>query len=78
MDLGIADRVAAVTGASRGIGRETARQLAAEGARVVLVARSEERLAEAARECEEAGGEAATLVLDVTDVDAGERIVAAE
>ena len=77
MDLGIADRVAAVTGASRGIGRETARQLAAEGTKVVLVARSAGTLAEAARECEEAGGEAATLALDVTDADAGERILAA-
>jgi 3-oxoacyl-[acyl-carrier protein] reductase len=75
MDLGIAERVAAVTGASRGIGRETARQLAAEGAKVVLVARSGDALAEAASECEQAGGEAATLVLDVTDPDAGERMV---
>jgi 3-oxoacyl-[acyl-carrier protein] reductase len=76
VDLGIAERVAAVTGASRGIGRETARQLAAEGAKVVLVARSADALAEAAGECEEAGGEAATLVLDVTEPDAGERMVA--
>ena len=75
MDLGIAERVAAVTGASRGIGRETARQLAAEGVKVVLVARSEDALAEAARECEEAGGEATALALDVTGPDAGERIV---
>jgi 3-oxoacyl-[acyl-carrier protein] reductase len=77
VDLGIAGRVAAVTGASRGIGRETALQLAAEGVKVLLVARSEDALAEAARECEEAGGAAATLVLDVTEADAGERIVAA-
>jgi 3-oxoacyl-[acyl-carrier protein] reductase len=77
VDLGLADRVAAVTGASRGIGRETARQLAAEGTNVVLIARSEEPLAEAARECEQAGGEAEVLALDVTDPDAGQRIVAA-
>ena len=77
MDLGLAGRTCAVTGASRGIGREVARQLAAEGARVVLVARSEDALAEAAGECESAGGEAETLVLDVTEPDAGERILAA-
>jgi len=76
VDLGIAERVAAVTGGSRGIGRETARQLAAEGVKVVLVARSPDALAEAASECEAAGGEAATLALDVTDPDAGERILA--
>jgi 3-oxoacyl-[acyl-carrier protein] reductase len=76
VDLGIGERVAAVTGASRGIGRETARQLAAEGAKVVLVARSADALAEAATECEQAGGEAATLEIDVTAPDAGERIVA--
>jgi 3-oxoacyl-[acyl-carrier protein] reductase len=69
-----------VTGASRGIGRETARLLCAEGASVLLVARSPDALAEAAEECERAGaqarGRAATLVLDVTDADAGERMLA--
>ena len=41
MDLGLSGRVCVVTGASRGIGRETARLLCAEGAQVLLVARSE-------------------------------------
>jgi 3-oxoacyl-[acyl-carrier protein] reductase len=77
MDLGLGGRVCAVTGASRGIGRETARQLAAEGAALVLVARSADALSEGARECEELGAEAESLVLDVRDPDAGERILGA-
>jgi 3-oxoacyl-[acyl-carrier protein] reductase len=77
MDLGLEGRSCAVTGASRGIGRETARRLCAEGANVLLIARSEERLAEAAQACAEQGGQAALLALDITDEDAGKRIVAA-
>jgi 3-oxoacyl-[acyl-carrier protein] reductase len=75
MDLGLSRRACAVTGASRGIGRETARLLCAEGARVLLIARGADRLEEAASECAAAGGEADTLVLDVTGPDAGERIL---
>ena len=75
MDLGLSGKACAVTGASRGIGREVARLLCAEGAGVLLIARSEDALAEAARGCE--GGTAEALVLDVTDPDAGERIVGA-
>jgi 3-oxoacyl-[acyl-carrier protein] reductase len=75
MDLGLKGKVCAVTGASRGIGRETARMLCAEGANVVLIARSEDALAEAVRECSAEGGSATELVLDVTGEDAGERIV---
>jgi 3-oxoacyl-[acyl-carrier protein] reductase len=77
MDLGLADKSCAVTGASSGIGSEVARRLAAEGARVLLIGRSEDRLREPAAECERAGGATATLPLDVTARDAGERIVAA-
>jgi 3-oxoacyl-[acyl-carrier protein] reductase len=81
MDLGLAGRACVVTGASSGIGRETTLQLCAEGAKVLLVARGEERLAavteEAQRVAETAGGAATSLVLDVTDEDAGERMLAA-
>lgn len=81
MDLGLRGRACVVTGASRGIGRETARQLCAEGANVLLVARNEERLRDAAEAASaagvECGGRAETLVLDVTAEDAGARILAA-
>jgi 3-oxoacyl-[acyl-carrier protein] reductase len=76
MDLGLAGRACVVTGAGRGIGRETARLLCAEGAKVLLLARNEERLREAVEEAAAAGGEAAALALDVTDEDAGERMLA--
>jgi 3-oxoacyl-[acyl-carrier protein] reductase len=77
MDLGLAGRACVVTGASRGIGLATARLLAGEGARVLLVARGEEALAEVARGLASEGHSAAVLALDVTDPDAGERAVAA-
>jgi len=80
MDLGLAGRACVVTGASSGIGRETALQLCGEGANVVLIGRDEGRLAEAAKSAEaagaEAGGRASALRLDVTDPDAGERMLA--
>jgi NAD(P)-dependent dehydrogenase (short-subunit alcohol dehydrogenase family) len=77
MDLGIAGRGCVVTGASRGIGRETACQLCAEGARVLLVARSADDLAEATAAAANDGGAAESLALDVRQPDAGDRIVEA-
>ena len=80
MDLGLAGRACVVTGASRGIGRETAVQLCAEGASVLLVARGEQRLREVQEEADgagaKAGGRAAVLALDVTAPEAGERMLA--
>lgn len=76
MDLGLSGRACIVTGASRGIGLATARALCAEGAHVLLTARGEEALVTAAALCAEAGGEVDHLALDVTALDAGERLVA--
>ena len=79
MDLGLNGRRCVVTGASRGIGRETARMLCAEGAAVLQIARSEERLIEAADECAaagaEAGGRAESMVCDLSDPGAAERAI---
>ena len=52
MDLGLADKVAVITGSSRGLGLASARALVAEGCRVCICARGAERLAEAALEVE--------------------------
>jgi 3-oxoacyl-[acyl-carrier protein] reductase len=52
MDLGLTDKIAIVTGSSRGIGLASARALVAEGCRVCICARGAEQLAEAALEVE--------------------------
>ena len=71
MDLGLAGKVCVVTGATKGIGRATARKLCDEGANVLFVARSADLLEDVADGC---GGE--WLAIDVTDPEAPDRIVA--
>jgi NAD(P)-dependent dehydrogenase (short-subunit alcohol dehydrogenase family) len=56
-----------VTGASLGIGRQIALQLALQGARLALAARSEQELSRVASLCRERGGEAIAITTDVSD-----------
>ncbi|MDR3723049.1 MAG: 3-oxoacyl-[acyl-carrier-protein] reductase [Terracidiphilus sp.] len=63
---GLQGRIALVTGASQGIGRACALELAKGGATVALAARNEAKLAEVVKEIEAAGGQAAAFALDVS------------
>lgn len=76
MDLGLAGKVAAITGASRGIGRAIALALAAEGARMAIAARGMETLEQVAAEIRAAGGEALAVPGDLTLPGSAERFVA--
>ena len=63
----LADQVVVVTGASQGIGRATALELARRGAKVVVAARNDEALHAVVAEIEAAGGRAKSVVADVAD-----------
>ncbi|MEE9284331.1 MAG: glucose 1-dehydrogenase [Dehalococcoidia bacterium] len=76
MDLGLHDKVAIVTGSSRGIGRAIALGLAAEGCQVALCARGEEALRQTAAEIEAQGVFALPVVCDVTLPADAERLTA--
>ena len=62
-------RTALVTGASQGIGRACAIELAKAGAKVVLAARNEQKLAEVAAEIAAAGGTARAFAIDIASED---------
>ncbi|MFE6173668.1 SDR family oxidoreductase [Streptomyces sp. NPDC056464] len=74
MDLGLKDRVYVVTGATRGLGNAAARELVADGAKVVVTGRDEERVAAAAAEL---GPNAVGVAVGNADPQAAARLVAA-
>ncbi|MGW1893108.1 SDR family oxidoreductase [Streptomyces sp. NPDC002004] len=73
MDLGLKDRVFVVTGATRGLGNAAARELAADGAKVIITGRDEKRVAEAA---DELGDGAVGVAADNADPAVAERLIA--
>lgn len=75
MDLGLKDKVALITGASRGIGKYIAHGLAAEGCHVAICARGEETLRATEDELRETGVEVLAMPLDITDPEAAQQFV---
>lgn len=70
----LSEQTIVITGGSSGIGLATARRAARAGANVVIVARNEDALREAAEQIEREGGKCAYVAVDVADDDAPERI----
>jgi 3-oxoacyl-[acyl-carrier protein] reductase len=73
MDLGLKNRVYVLTGATRGLGHAVARELVADGAKVVITGRDEKRAAEAAAEL---GPNAAGVAVDNADPRAPHQLIA--
>ena len=75
LDLGLAGKVAIITGGSEGLGRAAAERLAAEGARVAVCARRPDVLERAAAGIRKAGGQVLARPVDVTKADQIETFV---
>jgi 3-oxoacyl-[acyl-carrier protein] reductase len=69
MDLGLKDKVAVVTGGSRGIGKGIAMGLAQEGCRLAICARNEDELNKAIEELKGNGGDVLGIVGDITRIE---------
>ena len=72
----VKDKVVVVTGVSSGIGKATALKLAEAGAKVILVARGEEKLVETKKEIEAAGGRGWIYTCDIADLASCDALVA--
>ena len=71
----VRDRIVVVTGASSGIGKAVSAMMARAGARVIMVARGEEKLAEALDEIRSMGGKAVSYTCDVSVLDACDKLI---
>jgi len=71
----VRDRIVVVTGASSGIGLAVAAMMARAGARVIMVARGEEKLAQALEEIKSSGGNAFSYPCDISDLDACDHLI---
>ena len=71
----VRDRIVVVTGASSGIGKAVSVMMARAGARVIMVARGEEKLAEALEEIRSMGGKAVSYTCDVSDLDDCDKLI---
>lgn len=78
MDLGLKDKVYVATGATRGLGFAAARELAADGARVLVSGRGKESVAAAVAELDAIGGAGTAhgLAADNADPATAERLIA--
>ncbi len=75
MTLDLENKVALITGASRGIGRCTAERLASRGAKLALVDMDQETLENTGKELETQGREVKTFLADISDSTAAQKVV---
>lgn len=72
----LTQKVALITGAGSGIGKATALLMAREGAKVVVISRTDDEVNQTAAEIEQAGGEALSITADIADAQAMQQVYA--